>query len=449
MSNSINIQVPVAGQPNSTEDPKIAANFTALAAWLGNPGIQAGDLAAGAVTTAKLADSTGGSDGVTTLKIADGAVTTAKVADTAVTAAKLAGSAVTTDKVADASIPSSKIRVFAIPPVVTTLPQTITGSGTFASGVSSITFGGTSATPVAGQSVSGTGIPSDTVITAVSGTSGSWTLTLNRQTTAGASGTYTVAPSDKDEVYYLADSTNRILLHLRYNSGSASAYKWEYVGGPSVTKETTSVSGNTSLQLTSGVSPAIPLAGDYDLTLSLNLYADRTTTTAANVGATATLTWPTKITGAINNSATSVTINNASANPKSGGNDNFAAIEVAGSGSFEIVGISNRTSSTLTISRGRSSTTAASHSANAPIFIIPNASGDADSYLQVGLSANAYITGSAGPSQVWGGGTRTYRFTGLEASTTQIPEIMHVGTGGSTGGVFRNIQVALRPVRVA
>lgn len=449
MSNAINIQVPVAGQPNSTEDPKIAANFAALAAWLGNPGIQAADLAAGAITTAKLADSTGGSDGVTTAKIADLAVSTAKIANTAVTTAKVADGAVTTDKLAANTVSSSKIRVFTVPPEVTTLPQTITGTGTFSSGATSMTFGGTSATPVVGQGVSGTGIPSDTVITAVSGSSGSWTLTLNRATTAASSGTYTVAPSDKDEVYYLADSTNRVIWHLRYNAGSSSAYKWEYIGGPPVTKETASVSGNTNLQLTTGVAPAIPLAGDYDLTLSLNLYAERTTTTAANVGATATLTWPTKITGAINNSATSVTINNASANPKSGGNDNFAAIEVAGSGSFEIVGISNRTSSTLTISRGRSGTTAASHSANAPIFIIPNASGDTDSYLQVGISASAYITGSAAPSQVWGGGTRTYRFTGLEASTTQIPEVMHVGTAGSGGGVFRNIQIALRPVRVS
>jgi hypothetical protein len=52
--------------------------------------IQTGNLSANAVTTAKIADSTGASDGITTAKIATGAVTTAKIADLAVTTAKIA-----------------------------------------------------------------------------------------------------------------------------------------------------------------------------------------------------------------------------------------------------------------------------------------------------------------------------------------------------------------------
>ena len=41
-------------------------------------------------------------------------------------------------------------------------------------------------------------------------------------------------PADGDEVYYVADATNGISWHLRYNSGSASTYKWEYVGDPPI-----------------------------------------------------------------------------------------------------------------------------------------------------------------------------------------------------------------------
>src|SRR4051812_22380129 len=40
-----------------------------------------------------------------------------------------------------------------------------------------------------------------------------------------------VSPVDGQEVYYVADATNGVLWHLRYNAASASAYKWEFVGG--------------------------------------------------------------------------------------------------------------------------------------------------------------------------------------------------------------------------
>ena len=46
-------------------------------------------MATDAVTTAKIKDSTGSSDGVTTAKLATSAVTTAKVADDAITLAKM------------------------------------------------------------------------------------------------------------------------------------------------------------------------------------------------------------------------------------------------------------------------------------------------------------------------------------------------------------------------
>jgi len=437
------IQVPTLGASNSTEDPKIATSLQNLQTWLtGNLGIVAADLETDSVTTTKIQNGA-----VTTAKVADSQVTTAKIADSNVTTAKLADSSVTTDKIAANAVARSDMRIFTIPQRVTALPATVTGSATFSSGSTSVTFAGTG-TPQVGQSFSGTNIPSDTVVTAVSGSSGAWTLTISRASTGTQSGSYTVQPQDGDEVFYVADATNGVHWHLRYRSGQT--YPWEFVGGSSLTADKTSVSGNSSWQLTTGVGPAIPLAGDYDLTLSLGIWASRTTTASAgNVGASASLAWPTKITQTINNSATTVTINNASASPKSGSSSTVAAIEVAGSGSHEIVTVSNRSSSTLTIARGTNGTSAASHNSGAPIFIIPNP--DNQYVEQVGLSVLVpQVPGGASNGFIWGGGSRTYRFTGLEASTTQVPEIFHKSTAGADGGyTLQNIQIQLRPVRVS
>lgn len=74
-------------------------------------------------------------------------------------------------------------------------------------------------------------------------------------------------PTDGQEVYYLADATNGVVWHLRYRAASASAYKWEFVGGPPLfaevaTDETTSSTTYAALA-TAGPSVTVPLAGDY------------------------------------------------------------------------------------------------------------------------------------------------------------------------------------------
>jgi hypothetical protein len=323
-----------------------------------------------------------------------------------------------------------------------TISGTITASG-LSTGVVKSTSGTLSSSAITNSDIanatSGTGITRAQLNSTTSG------LYVLPQYVTSLSGTW----NDGDEVYYLADATNRVLWHLRYNASSSSSYKWEYIGGPPVTKDTTTFGGGSNWVLSSGVSPAIPLAGDYDLSVSLGIYASRSiTTSAGNVGATASLVWPTKITQTINSSATSVTINNPSAAPKSGTNSTVAAIEVAGNASYEVVTVSNRASSTLTIGRAASGTTAASHTSGAPIFILPNP--DAAYVEQTGLSALVVqVTGPASTSAVWGGGSRTYRFTGLEASTTQVPELFAKATAGADNGfTLQNIQVTLRPVRV-
>jgi len=77
------------------------------------------------------------------------------------------------------------------------------------------------------------------------------------------------SPIDGQVIYYTADATNGVVWKLRYRSASASAYKWEYVGG----NELSSIDLNSRTILTAAVTtfatytsaPSItaPLAGDY------------------------------------------------------------------------------------------------------------------------------------------------------------------------------------------
>ena len=76
------------------------------------------------------------------------------------------------------------------------------------------------------------------------------------------------SPVDGQEVYYVADATNGVIWHLRYNAGSASAYKWEYVGGASlrnlvVANETFPTAWAYNDLATIGPRLYAPLAGEY------------------------------------------------------------------------------------------------------------------------------------------------------------------------------------------
>lgn len=81
-------------------------------------------------------------------------------------------------------------------------------------------------------------------------------------------------PTDGDEVHYVADATKGVLWHLKYNQGSASPYKWEFVGGSSLSSNI-STGASTALSaigswvetLTGGAKINITLArmGEYDV----------------------------------------------------------------------------------------------------------------------------------------------------------------------------------------
>lgn len=76
------------------------------------------------------------------------------------------------------------------------------------------------------------------------------------------------APINGQEYFYVADATNGVVWHLKYRAASASASKWEYVGGPPLFSEasgvaTTVAAHNVYQDLAGGPSITVPLAGDY------------------------------------------------------------------------------------------------------------------------------------------------------------------------------------------
>jgi hypothetical protein len=82
-----------------------------------------------------------------------------------------------------------------------------------------------------------------------------------------------VGAIDGQEVYFVADATNGVLWHLRYNAASASAYKWEFVGGSPLVTESSpvgdeSTASGTYVALSTPTTLVIPLAGDYDIETS-------------------------------------------------------------------------------------------------------------------------------------------------------------------------------------
>jgi hypothetical protein len=80
------------------------------------------------------------------------------------------------------------------------------------------------------------------------------------------------APYDGQEIYYVvsAGAFATVVWHLRYRAASASAYKWEYVGGPplydfqSATSNLTVV-GSVDTDMPNVATVTAPLAGDWDL----------------------------------------------------------------------------------------------------------------------------------------------------------------------------------------
>lgn len=90
------------------------------------------------------------------------------------------------------------------------------------------------------------------------------------------------SPADGQECYFQSSAmaTDGVAWHLRYRSASASAYKWEFLGGAALL--TGSVNARTVTSTTYVAIPTdpctltIPLAGDYDITIQAAAYQSTT-----------------------------------------------------------------------------------------------------------------------------------------------------------------------------
>lgn len=75
------------------------------------------------------------------------------------------------------------------------------------------------------------------------------------------------SPNDQDEYAYLADATNGIVWRFKYNSGSSSTYKWEFIGGSKLSAAVATIESTTSTSFadiaTAGPSVVVPRAGEY------------------------------------------------------------------------------------------------------------------------------------------------------------------------------------------
>lgn len=85
--------------------------------------------------------------------------------------------------------------------------------------------------------------------------------------------TLPASPVDGQECYFVANATNGVVWRLRYRAASASAFKWEFVGGAPDYLGMPSGTGLTSPSAITAVpgSPTwtVPLAGDYFVDTSM------------------------------------------------------------------------------------------------------------------------------------------------------------------------------------
>ena len=98
----------------------------------------------------------------------------------------------------------------------------------------------------------------------------------------GAAGTVVTSlplnPINGQECYFLADDVNGVIWRLRYRSTSASNYKWESVGGSSLSSERMQSESAAFIGAGSGAFNAndptitVPLAGEYRCEHSASLY---------------------------------------------------------------------------------------------------------------------------------------------------------------------------------
>lgn len=109
------------------------------------------------------------------------------------------------------------------------------------------------------------------------------------------------SPADGQVYNFVADATNGVVWRMRYNAGSASAFKWEYLGGGPLVSEVFASESTTSTSYvaltTPGPSIVLPRAGDYDVRLEARMFGPE----SAGIGFIASMSYDIGGTGAVGN----------------------------------------------------------------------------------------------------------------------------------------------------
>jgi hypothetical protein len=96
------------------------------------------------------------------------------------------------------------------------------------------------------------------------------------------------SPADGDIWVATAVDANGVRWHFQYNAGSASAYKWEFIGGPAIAVDVVTgeaTASATNVDLATVQSFTLPRAGDWDV-----LFGATTANTTAATNNFTTLT---------------------------------------------------------------------------------------------------------------------------------------------------------------
>lgn len=92
-------------------------------------------------------------------------------------------------------------------------------------------------------------------------------------------------PFDGQEIYFVADAANGVKWHLRYNAGSSSTHKWEFLGGPNMISRVDTDEAYTATSVFA-LAPTpdrltFPLSGDYEYDMTVEPYQTSGTATTS------------------------------------------------------------------------------------------------------------------------------------------------------------------------
>lgn len=91
--------------------------------------------------------------------------------------------------------------------------------------------------------------------------------------------TFPTSPFDGQQYAYVADATNGVVWYFKYNAGSASSFKWEFIGGGELWAEvaTQETLDNATYGNLATTGPAITLARAGDYIVTVGVFVDDST----------------------------------------------------------------------------------------------------------------------------------------------------------------------------